>query len=458
MAKSKGFRVGRVTVYPRGQVWYLRYHEHGRRRQVRAATDKAAARQLAAQVNAQLETGAPAATSFEPVSLPELRRRWLDHHEHVLRSSVATINRYRTATDHLLAFVQDVRPIKQAAQFQVAHAEQFVRHLRQLKVAPNGHKNAAKRPLRDSGVKYILEVCRTLFNFAAKHRHLPPYADNPFTAIEIERIPIEDAKPFVDMTPEQERAFLEACDDWQFPIFLTLMLTGLRPGELTHLLLPEDLDLEAGWLHVRNKPDLGWQVKTRNERSIPLMPELVAVLRHAIGERQTGPAFVRRRFVGGDVQPPLAGMERRALVAEFNRRLMAECSEPEESLDRHAQRRLARYLWRDTGAIKPERVRTAFAQICRRIGLPELTAPKTLRHLFATALQDANVDPLIRNELMGHVPAGGGRTGNGLAMTATYTHTRPDTLRGQLVGAMRERVATKVADERTERGGQPRGS
>ena len=43
------------------------------------------------------------------------------------------------------------------------------------------------------------------------------------------------------------------------------MLTGLRAGELTHLLLPDDLDLPNSLLRVRNKPKLGWQVKTRNE-------------------------------------------------------------------------------------------------------------------------------------------------------------------------------------------------
>src|SRR5262249_4090278 len=72
----------------------------------------------------------------------------------------------------------------------------------------------------------------------------------------------------------KKKAFLEACDDWQFPLFLTLMLTGLRTGELTHLLLPDDLDLSAGLLRVRNKPALGWHVKTRNERDIPLVPVL----------------------------------------------------------------------------------------------------------------------------------------------------------------------------------------
>jgi hypothetical protein len=53
---------------------------------------------MAAQINAQLETGAPAALSFEPITVEELQRRWLEHHEHVLRSSLHTIRRYRTAT------------------------------------------------------------------------------------------------------------------------------------------------------------------------------------------------------------------------------------------------------------------------------------------------------------------------------------------------------------------------
>ena len=52
---------------------------------------------------------------------------------------------------------------------------------------------------------------------------------------------MENARRVVIFTADQERVFLQACDAWQFPLFLTLMLTGLRPGELTHLLLPDDL-------------------------------------------------------------------------------------------------------------------------------------------------------------------------------------------------------------------------
>lgn len=98
-------------------------------------------------------------------------------------------------------------------------------------------------------------------------------------------MPVEDAKPVVAFTAEQELKLMQACDDWQLPIFLTLLCTGMRPGELVHLLLPDDLDLESGWLHIRNKPKLGWQVKTRNERDIPIIPVLATALRRMLGER-----------------------------------------------------------------------------------------------------------------------------------------------------------------------------
>src|SRR5262245_60426709 len=191
-SNRSSFRVGRVTAYLRGRIWYLRYREHGRRRQARVGADRAAARSLAAQINAQLEVGAITALGFEPISIPQLRDRWLAHHEHVRRSSLPTVARYRTATQHLINFLE-VNPVRRASDLRPQHLEQFVRYLRDLQVAPNGRKRAAHRRLRDNGVKYILETCSTLFNFAQRHRHLSPYAENPFRLLEIGRMPVEDA-------------------------------------------------------------------------------------------------------------------------------------------------------------------------------------------------------------------------------------------------------------------------
>ena len=76
-------------------------------------------------------------------------------------------------------------------------------------------------------------------------------------------------------------------------------MTGMRPGELAHLRLPDNLDLEHRLLFVRNKPKLGWQVKPRSEREIPIAQELRDVLQVVIGTRRQGPVFLRRRFANG---------------------------------------------------------------------------------------------------------------------------------------------------------------
>jgi integrase len=128
-SSTNSFRVGRVRAYRRGKVWYLCYHENGRRRQPRVGPDRDHARRSAAEINAQLEIGAPTALGFDPVSFPELRQRWLDHHEHVRRSSVRTIDRYRASTDHLLRFIKSCRPLRHVSEFKPGHAEQFVRYL-----------------------------------------------------------------------------------------------------------------------------------------------------------------------------------------------------------------------------------------------------------------------------------------------------------------------------------------
>ena len=64
----------------------------------------------------------------------------------------------------------------------------------------------------------------------------------------------------------------------------------------------------------------------------------------------------------------------------------------------------------------------------KALGRPEATCPKSWRHSYATLLQDANVDPLIRQQTLGHKPT----NGNGLGMTANYTHTRGETQYAQI--------------------------
>lgn len=438
------FRVGKVKGYRRGLVWYLYYFEEGRRRRPRVGPSQDVARQMAAQINGQLEVGAPAALSFDPIAIPALREAWLSHHEYVRRSSLQTLRRYRTATEHLLRFLHQ-RPVKSASHFHVAHAEAFVRYLRELRVSPNGHPHSKKRPLLDKGIQFILEACRSLFVFAAKRRHLTPYAENPFSALELSRMPIDHRRAIVLPTGEQAAQLLSTADDWAFSILVTLALTGLRPGELVHLLV-EDFDPVERLLHVRNRPALGWQAKTRQDRFVPLLVPHAQLLTARLGSRRGGTLFQRPKF-SADALPSWA-TSAVSVAQEVTRRCTACEATTGDALARTEQAVESRRIWSDLGLIKTDAIRVALGRLAKRTETPQLNTPKVFRHLFATTLQEGRVDPLIRNELLGHIPEDGPRSGGGLGMTANYTHTRLTTKRSQLELAFADHPLIRVLNER----------
>jgi integrase len=93
-----------------------------------------------------------------------------------------------------------------------------------------------------------------------------------------------------------------------------------------------------------------------------------------------------------------------------------------------------RAVWRDAGLIRTDAIRKSFMRASRTIGRPDMTCPKSWRHTFATLLQDAEVDPLIRQITLGHKSASDAR--GALGMTGVYTHTRPETQKRQIERAL----------------------
>jgi integrase len=92
-------------------------------------------------------------------------------------------------------------------------------------------------------------------------------------------------------------------------------------------------------------------------------------------------------------------------------------------------------VWRDAGAVRAEAIRKWFIRSTQAIGLPQATCPKSWRHTFATLLQDANVDPLIRQLTLGHKPTNDARSA--LGMTACYSHSRMVTRKREIERALR---------------------
>ncbi len=424
-------RVGRVSYFSHHGSWYLYYREGAVQKRVRVGPDEAEAARLAAERNAELARGRlTAAPTFEPIPVAELRRRFLDHHEHVVRSSLATVNRYRTATAYLEAFGANGGRSVPAHEVQ---SDEFLRWLRGVQISPNGHAHSRRRPLRERGIRFILNTCRSLYQYAAKRRHLPPFADNPFSELASLNLQEDDAKPVFVFDEETEKKFLAASDDWGFPIHFTLAKTGLRSGEAAHALI-EELDQTGGWLHVRSKPELAWRVKTRRERTVPLIAEVVQVLHKLVGNRTAGPLFLRPQFKWE--ASPLANMNMEQMARVCRERVCRLEKELCRPLCRQEVEQVALTVWRDAGAIDPDDIRRSFIRVSKAIGLAGATCPKSWRHSFATLLQDANVDPLIRQITMGHAPAGDSK--GSLRMTAVYTHTRPETHSREIERALRQ--------------------
>ena len=174
-------RIGRVSIYLHCRRWWVYYRDGGVPVRRAVADDEATARQVAAQINLELSSAAPTLLSFRPISVAELHRSFIDYHEHVLRSSLATVCRYRSATRHLANYCGRRNGNS------ISAASDRRRGLCPLPAdtpsAPNGHPNTRRRTLRDKGVRYVLETCRSMYGYAAKRRHLPPYAKIRFASL-----------------------------------------------------------------------------------------------------------------------------------------------------------------------------------------------------------------------------------------------------------------------------------
>jgi integrase len=455
-------RVGRVSFYEHHGGWWI-YHRHSGRPVRRLVGNSAALAECEASIlNARFtaESAGIALNSVPAIaeiglahqkqahvesvdlvprtSVSELRQAFLAHHENVLHSRLATVSRYRAATLYLEKFAEREKfadPLK-------ISLPQFIEYLRTVEVSPNGHARSAKRRLRDKGVRYIVECCRSLYHFSQRQTLLPQHVPNPFTDMCVGGLRIRDAKTVFVFSAAQEIEFFNSASWWAFAIHFTLSKSGLRPGELAHAMI-EDTDLTHGWLNVRNKPELGWITKTVHERRVPLIPEVVCVLRQVIGVRRGGPLFLREKIASGR-STPLHG-SRAELAAIALDRLTAARTKKGAPLSRTEEARAMASVWRDAGAVPIDRIRTSFIRVANAPGLAA-TCPKSWRHTFATLLQEANVDLLVRQETMGHKSASSGSSA--LGMTAVYTHTTPEFQRREIERALRLRPLTLELSQR----------
>jgi site-specific recombinase XerD len=120
-------------------------------------------------------------------------------------------------------------------------------------------------------INYELRVLFTFFAWAIKRNHL---FSNPGALVERFRLPKRVLPKF--MTTEQLKKFFGACDEDERRLFMSILLSGMRKGEVEYLTW-SDISFELGVIFIQEKPEFAWKPKT-DERLIPISPMLHELL------------------------------------------------------------------------------------------------------------------------------------------------------------------------------------
>lgn len=380
------------------------------------------ARATSARVAVALAERRPAPAGHDRTTPKAMIAGYLDAIANIRNLAPWTRDRYRSALDRSLGFCDD-DAIGSIDAFDERTVEEFVRWLRGQTRTRNGAAEGKRAAYKTGGIRFILSTCRAAFNWASRRRMLSPHAANPFKSFPIDKLRDRDegsGRAHV-LTPAQEKSFFDACDDWQRGIFVVLAAYGLRVGELTHLLV-EDVDFEAGAIEVRSKPDLRWSVKTGRARTLPLVPVTRDLLRGLIGDRRSGFVFLNEEFATGRAKPSRSFSSPGAFSAHI-RSVAADLVAARGDASEEDTRRAVTAFCRTMGQIPDKRIRGEFMKVTTAVGCPEFTRAHDLRHLFSTRAQEAGVNPLFVQELLGHTT---------LEMIRRYTHLGLDAKREAL--------------------------
>jgi integrase len=128
-----------------------------------------------------------------------------------------------------------------------------------------------RRAVSARTVNYELQALRTYFRWAIARNYL---FINPMATVERLRIPKQALPKF--LTAEQLKKLFSLCDVGERRLFMAILLTGMRKGEVVHLTW-EDINFELGVIFIQAKPRWDWKPKT-DERIVPISPALRPIL------------------------------------------------------------------------------------------------------------------------------------------------------------------------------------
>jgi len=226
--------------------WYDFWHRGRRYRGSTRHTSKLRAKEYERRLINQLETGRGPSASWPDVN--ELLSRYLPWLE--LNRTVQHADRSRRAIKNVL---DRMRGVRTADDIRPSKIEEFKR--RRLTEVSSSTVNLELRHL-----KAFLKRC-------VKQGWLP------HVPVEIEQVRTPGRGRVIFLSENEINPFLDKLNPWGRDAARFILLTGLRLEE-ARFLEWQDVDLEAGELWVRNKPELGFSSKNGKERVVALPPRV----------------------------------------------------------------------------------------------------------------------------------------------------------------------------------------
>lgn len=142
-------RVGKVTIYKRGEVYYLYYRQDGASQRRKVDGNLAVARATAHKVADALCESRPSPLAYTCTAPEVMVQRYLDAVANVQKPALRTWDRYKAALDRFLDFCKDAK-ITAVDAVDLGKVEDFVKWLRGQKRNRNGSEKGSATATRSA--------------------------------------------------------------------------------------------------------------------------------------------------------------------------------------------------------------------------------------------------------------------------------------------------------------------
>jgi len=262
------------AIRKRAGIWYVDLRVNGKRFRKRIGKSKHLAELALKDLEVKAERNQLGFLEQKNISIKAFLDEFLKYSETNHRE--ATTIRYRSVIKNLNEFLALSPAIVTLRDLTPEVIEKYKQYRKTATITKNGKpadkvkQFSIQRGAKSYTVNFELGTLRTILNLAIKQKYLE---DNPVRGVGFLKVTDSKKRRFLTDT-ECERLLVTCGSEW-YPIFFTLLYTGMRKGELVNL---EWTDLDFAQQIIKIQRKTFWIPKA-GEREIPMSSEVASVLK-----------------------------------------------------------------------------------------------------------------------------------------------------------------------------------